>query len=78
MKVTSKFVAAIDQAIKDDKLHEPFRASDLRRAIKGFAFDTYSHFLPKHEKNKAQDNKVKAYFERVGAKGSGLYRRCCN
>ena len=75
MEVTSKFVAAIDQAINDNKLQEPFGASDLRRVIPSFAERTYSNFLSKHEKNKARDNKCTAYFERVGAKGSGLYRR---
>ncbi len=77
---TSRFVREIDQAIKEGRLHESFGASDIRRAIPPpcFAERTYSRFLPKHEKNKARHNKVKAYFERVGAKGSGLYRRCCN
>ena len=77
MKTMSAFVLAIDRAIKEGRLPESFRASDIRKAIPPprFAYDTYSHFLPKHEKDKAGDNKVKAYFERVS---TGLYRRLRN
>jgi len=75
MEVTSKFVAAIDQAIKDKKLGKCFRAANLREAFGGFAYNTYGVFLSKHEKDKAQHNRCKAYFERVGESGSGLYRR---
>jgi len=74
MKITSRFVEEIDRAIKEGRLREPFKALDIRRAIPPprFAFNTYSHFLSKHEKNKARRNKVKAYFEKVDL---GLYRR---
>ena len=69
-KITSKLVAAIDQAIKDNKLHEPFRAACLRKAFGGFADNTYSNFLPKHRRGNPGD--CKEYFERTD---SGLYKR---
>ena len=70
MRITSRFVKEIDRAIATGKLHEPFRAEDLRRAIPtGFAFNTYSHFLSKHVRG---NGRYKEYFERIEP---GLYRR---
>lgn len=71
---TSRFVAEIDRAIKEERLHEPFRALDIRRAIPPprFAFNTYSHFLSKHVRG---NGRYKEYFERIGL---GLYRRFRN
>ena len=66
----SKFVIALDQAIKEGRLKEPFRPSDLRKAFGGFAHSTYGIFLPKHDSDNPDGNKV--YFERVAY---GLYRR---
>jgi hypothetical protein len=73
MKITSRFVAEIDRAIKEGRLREPFRASDLRKAFGGFAFNTYSHFLSKHVLNNPVH--YKEYFDRIEL---GLYRRLRN
>lgn len=70
---TSRFVVVVDQAIKDDKLHEPFRATDLRKAFGGFAFNTYSHFLSKHRRGNPGGDEE--YFEWIA---EGLYRRLRN
>lgn len=70
---TSRFVVAVDRAIKDDKLREPFRASDLRRAVKGFTHDTHSNFPPKHRRGNPRG--YKEYFEQIEP---GLYRRLRN
>ena len=81
MGITSRFVKEIDRAIATGKLHEPFSAAKVKEAFEvmivmpPFAEGTFNTFLSKHEKDKARDNKVKAYFKRDGAKGSGLYRR---
>lgn len=84
MEGTSRFVKEVDRALEKGKLREPFNAACVRQVFKvvkvtpPFADKTFNSFLPKHEKDKAPHNKVKAYFERVGPVGSGLYRRCCN
>ncbi len=67
---TSRLVVEIDRAIKRGKLHEPFRGSNVRAACSGFAYTTYSTFLPKHALNNPGNNKV--HFEKVEP---GLYRR---
>jgi len=69
---TSRFVAEIDRAIEEGRLHKPFRAEDLREAFGGFAFNTYSHFLSKHVRG---NGRYKEYFERIEL---GLYRRLPN
>ena len=67
---TSRLVARIDEAIASERLHEPFRASDVRAACLGFAHTTYNTFLPKHTPNNPDNNKV--HFEKVDR---GLYTR---
>jgi len=67
---TSRLVVEIDRAIKEGKLREPFRGSDIRAVCPGFAHSTYNTFLPKHTLNNPDNNKV--HFTKVEP---GLYRR---
>jgi len=46
----SKFARDIRSAVCRERLKQPFRADDVRRACPGWAKSTYSVFLPKHRK----------------------------
>lgn len=78
---TSRLVAGVDRALATGLLPKSFQAADVKKAfdvmgaMPPFAEGTFNTFLSKHEKDKAPHNKVKAYFERIGSVGSGLYRR---
>jgi hypothetical protein len=67
---TSRLVAEIDKAITNGQIHQPFRASDVRRTCPDFAYRTYYSFLTEHAWN--NPNNKNAYFEKVER---GLYRR---
>jgi len=67
---TSRMVAEIDKAIANGQIHQPFRASDVRRTCPDFAYRTYYTFLRHHNRNNPNNNKT--YFERIER---GLYRR---
>ena len=69
MKHSGKFIKAIRKAVKEGNLSEPFRASDVRKVIHGFADKTYNVFLPKHRHGNPGNNTV--LFDRVD---EGLYR----
>ncbi len=56
--------ASIVQAVKDDRLNEPFSAEDFRRASPGFGEGTYQAFLYKHREGNPGGNSE--LFEQVG------------
>jgi hypothetical protein len=58
----SKFVQGIRKARQRRDLPKHFRAKDVRKACPGWAYKTYSSFLPKHRRG--NPGGYTAYFER--------------
>ena len=63
------FIDDIREAVNNGNLREPFRAKDVKEAVKGYAEGTYPTYLPKHRKGNPSGNKE--YFEQLSR---GLYR----
>ena len=51
---SSRFMKDIREAVRSGRLKEQFRASDVRIACPGWAYNTYSNFLPKHREGNPQ------------------------
>lgn len=66
---SGNFIKAIRRAVKTGTLKQPFRAADVKKAVPGFAKNTYHVFLPKHRSDNP-DNQTEL-FERISP---GLYR----
>ena len=60
----SRVVEAIDAAIEEGRLREPFSNEDFRAACSGFGQGTYNAFLWKH--SVGNPGRQTIYFERVG------------
>lgn len=65
----SWFMRDIRRAVREDRLAQPFRASDVERACPGWGRRTYRVFLGKHRVG--NPGAYTAYFVRVEP---GLYR----
>lgn len=65
----SQFMEDIRRAVREGRLEQPFRGSDVERACPGWGKRTYSVFLGKHRVG--NPGKYTAYFVRVS---QGLYR----
>ncbi|MFZ0636169.1 MAG: hypothetical protein WA755_08455 [Candidatus Acidiferrales bacterium] len=61
----SSVVSALDDAIEQGKLREPFSKEDFEAACPGFGRGTYNIFLTKHRRGNP-DGDI-AYFEKVDA-----------
>lgn len=66
---SGRFIQAIRKAVREGKLNEPFSANDVKKAVPGFANNTYHVFLPKHRRE--NPGGTTELFDRVS---SGLYK----